>query len=204
MYTRACSRTLLHVCTHAHIHAGNELNTDSSKGGGRSRESARYLWLHHRGCVFYVCMCVWFCVRVCMRVCVCVWVRARDSEGQCVYAYVCSSRMYLESADCENKNGLEMGTHLTLLYQSLIRDSFMCVTWLIHLCDMTHSYVRYDSFVCVAWPIHLCVVTHLIVCHDSFICEPLLIHMYGMAHAYLERDFFMCVRQDSLTFMWHA
>jgi len=26
-------------------------------------------------------------------------------------------------------------------------DSFICVTWLIHMCDMTHSYVWHDSFI---------------------------------------------------------
>ena len=29
-------------------------------------------------------------------------------------------------------------------------DSFMCVTWLIHMCDMTHSHVWHDSFMCVS------------------------------------------------------
>ena len=27
----------------------------------------------------------------------------------------------------------------------------MCVTWLIHVCDMTHSYVWHDSFTCASW-----------------------------------------------------
>ena len=30
-------------------------------------------------------------------------------------------------------------------------DSFTCVTWLIHMCDMTHSHVWHDSFICVQW-----------------------------------------------------
>ena len=33
-------------------------------------------------------------------------------------------------------------------------------TWLIHLCDMTHSSVWHDSCICVTWPIHLCDMTH--------------------------------------------
>jgi len=51
-------------------------------------------------------------------------------------------------------------------------DSFICVPWLIHICDMTHSYVRRDySYVfiqgrmegakCVPWIIHTCDVTYL-------------------------------------------
>jgi len=30
-------------------------------------------------------------------------------------------------------------------------DSFICVTWLIHMCDMTHSYVWHDSFIRVTY-----------------------------------------------------
>jgi len=35
-------------------------------------------------------------------------------------------------------------------------DSCICVTWLIHMCDMTHSYVWHDSFICVTWLIRMC------------------------------------------------
>jgi len=30
------------------------------------------------------------------------------------------------------------------------------VTWLIHMCDMTHSYLWHDSSICVTWLIHTC------------------------------------------------
>jgi len=55
-------------------------------------------------------------------------------------------------------------------------DSFISVTWLIHVCSMTHSYVWHDSFMCVAWPMHISVCTNprgpLIfnVCLCVFIC----------------------------------
>jgi len=49
-------------------------------------------------------------------------------------------------------------------------DSFICVTWLIHVCDMTHPYVWHDSFICVTWLIYMCDLTHLYVWHDSFTC----------------------------------
>jgi len=58
-------------------------------------------------------------------------------------------------------------------------DSFICVTWLIHICDMTHSYVQQDLFVCVTWLIHIFDMTHSYVWHDSMshslICAPGLI-----------------------------
>jgi len=45
-------------------------------------------------------------------------------------------------------------------------DSFICVTWLIHMCDMTHSLVR------LMWSIHTCDMTH------SFICVTWLMHSF--------------------------
>jgi len=62
-------------------------------------------------------------------------------------------------------------------------DSFVCVTWLIHMCDMTHSYVWHDSFMCVTWLIHMCAMTHSCVWHDSFICVTRLIHLCAIPHA---------------------
>jgi len=83
-------------------------------------------------------------------------------------------------------------------------DSFICVTWLIHMCDMTHSYVWHDSFIgvtglihtaqhfqlshllysYVTWRIHVCDVTHLI-------CVTWLIHMYDMTHSCVSNDPFI-------------
>jgi len=76
-------------------------------------------------------------------------------------------------------------------------DSFICVTWLnhmcdIHMCDTTHSYVWHDSFIC-AWLIHMCDMTrsrvrHSYVWHDSFICVTWLIHMCDMTHSHVWHD----------------
>ena len=66
-------------------------------------------------------------------------------------------------------------------------DSFTCVTWLIHVCDMTHSYVWHDSFTRVTWRIHMRDMTHLYVWHG--------IHMCDMTHTYLQyvwHDSYMC------------
>jgi len=47
---------------------------------------------------------------------------------------------------------VENGTHWYVWHDSLI-----CVTWLIHMCDMTHWYVWRDTLKCMTWLIHLCV-----------------------------------------------
>jgi len=62
-------------------------------------------------------------------------------------------------------------------------DSFIPVTWLIHMCDMTHSYVWHDSFTCVTWLIHVRDMTQSYVRYDSFICVTWLIHMCDMTHS---------------------
>jgi len=88
---------------------------------------------------------------------------------------------------------------------TILRESFTCVTWRIHMRGMTHLYVWHDSFalwhdlfICVAWLmhivarlIHMCGMTHSYVWHDSFICVAWLIHIVawlihtcGMTHSY--------------------
>jgi len=102
--------------------------------------------------------------------------------------------------------------HMT--HSPVWHDSFICVTWLIHMCDMTHSYVWHDSsyvwhdsFICVTWLIHMCDMTHSYmwhdssyVWHDSFTCVPglmqfatWLIHICDMTHLYVWHGSFICV-----------
>ena len=39
-------------------------------------------------------------------------------------------------------------------------DSFLCVTWLLHMCDVTYSYVWRDSFMCQMTPF-ICDIRHV-------------------------------------------
>jgi len=64
------------------------------------------------------------------------------------------------------------------------RDSFICVTWLIHMSVVA---------ICVTWLIHMCDVTlhmcdvtHSYVWHDSFIWVSWLIHTSDMTHRYVQ------------------
>ena len=80
-------------------------------------------------------------------------------------------------------------------------DSFTCVTWLIHMCDVTHSHVWRDSFTCVTWLIHMCQIiswmSHTWVCH-SFACVTHSFMCHSWATPSFWRDSFTCVTHVSL------
>jgi len=95
----------------------------------------------------------------------------------------------------------------------------MCVTSMIVICHMTHSYVYHvwhDSFIRVPWLVHTCDMTHWDVCHDVWcvslvlrICDrwhmhshvsldpftslTWLLHVSCMTHSYLWHDSFLSV-----------
>jgi len=66
------------------------------------------------------------------------------------------------------------------------------VTWLIHLCDITYSFVWHDLFICVAWLVHVCDMTRSCLWRDSFICVTWLIHVRDMTHSYVWHA--VCIR----------
>jgi len=104
-----------------------------------------------------------------------------------------------------------------MTYSYVWHASFICVTWLIQMCDMTHSYPRqgycvrcllrrsrcdiglihshlwHDSFTYVAWLIHICDMTHSHMWHDLFIYATWLIHMCHMTHSHMWHDWFIYV-----------
>jgi len=88
-------------------------------------------------------------------------------------------------------------------YPYMCHDSFIYVTWLTHIRDMTHPYMWHNSFIyiykeprlCVElWLIiHTCVMTHSYMSRDSFIyvtwliriCDITLSYMCDVAHSYV-------------------
>jgi len=64
-------------------------------------------------------------------------------------------------------------------------DMMHCVPWLIHTCDMTHTYVRRDSSMRVTSQFHVCDMTHSYVWHDSCICMKWLIHVWHDSFIYV-------------------
>jgi hypothetical protein len=71
--------------------------------------------------------------------------------------------------------------------------SFTRVTCLIHRCDMPHSHVWHASFTCVTCLIHMCDMLHSHVWHASFTCVTCLIHMCDMLHSHVWHASFTCV-----------
>jgi len=93
---------------------------------------------------------------------------------------------------------------LPLIHDALCvcHDSFTCLPWLIHMCAMTHLYVRHDSVMCVPWRIHrqksYCVHSTRIhiasyMWHDPYVCVTWLGHVCDMTHSYVWREPLICV-----------
>jgi len=70
-------------------------------------------------------------------------------------------------------------THLYMRHNSFtrVRDSWICVTWLVRMCESTHLQVR---------RIHMCDTNHSSVRHDYF-------KLCGMTHWYVWHDSCACV-----------
>jgi len=96
-----------------------------------------------------------------------------------------------------------------LRYVYVWHDSFtwvmfaicLCVTWLIHVCDMTHGYVWHDSFTCATWltlntgnfekivgSTILIYVRNVYVWQDSLTCATWLMSICDMTHLRVRRD----------------
>jgi len=95
--------------------------------------------------------------------------------------HICSISELLADIESRELAALVYQGDLSQQVTYLLHDSFICVTWLIHMCYVARSYEWHDSFVCVTWLIHMCNMTYLYLLHDSFVCVTWLIHIYGMA-----------------------
>jgi len=80
-----------------------------------------------------------------------------------------------------------------MTHSNVWHDSFVSMTWPIHMCDMAHSYVRHDTFKCVIWLIRKYDVTHSYVWYGAFICVTCRIQMCDMTHSHVWYSAFICV-----------
>jgi len=69
------------------------------------------------------------------------------------HMYVWTTHAYTWNNSCTCVTWL---IHMCDMTQS---NSCTCATWLIHMFDTTQSHARHDSFTCVTWPIHTCDMT---------------------------------------------
>jgi len=99
---------------------------------------------------------------------------------------------------------MQLATPILLIYCPLcpVTDlDFICVTWLVYVFDMSHSFVWHDSFISVVWLIHMCDMTHSYLWHLAFIRDPWLIHICDMTHSYVSWLIHVCDMPH--WYLWH-
>ena len=140
--------------------------------------------------------------------------------------HTCSSVWSMLRLRCRSARGASSS------YTCVTHDSFIRVTWLIHMCDTTHqglhvvlarhtsvcdmtySYVWHDPSTCVTYLIHVRDMTHShtspggasssfsCVWHDSFIRVTWLIHTCDTIHSYMWHDSFTCEIRLIIRVIW--
>ena len=101
-------------------------------------------------------------------------------------------------------------------YVYVFHDSSIWLTWLIHMCDMTHSYVWHDSFIWVTWLIdtsvcdtrldHICdKISHIRdMIHFSFTYDSFFIHTCDMTLQILVQLICsLCMRAVTYSYQWY-
>ena len=83
----------------------------------------------------------------------------------------------------------------TVMHLYIWLGAFMCVIWLIHVCEIAHWYEPTDSFICVTWLFRVWIMTHSRVWHDSFSSVAWIIHVCDMMRScmWLGAFMFVCV-----------
>jgi len=100
-----------------------------------------------------------------------------------------------------NRRRLRLFLRQLYTWVTLRHDSFTCVTWLVHMCDMTRSHVWHDSCTCMTWLIHMCDMTRLHVWHDSCTRVTWLMHKSDMTNSHATWLMHKCDLTNS--HVWH-
>ena len=161
------SLSLLSLSSLYHL---SSTHTHTNKQVHLNDQSCRRLWSAGK-CVcvrVHVCACV--CGHICAYVCLCVcvwWWWLLYCTCACVYTYVytctcvrvrvcgyifhaVSHSTFLTNASHETHESRRQATSDTMQIHTHVR-----VTWLIHMCAMTHSYVWLDLLICATRIIHM-------------------------------------------------
>ena len=140
-------------------------------------------YVHRRDCC---CLYPWRFICVCHDSFTCVpWLIHMCAM---THLYVCHDSFMCVQCVTHRRNSTCIRSTTTHIASYMWHDPYVCVPWLVHMCDMTHSYVCHDSFTgmtdsltgmkasfmcpvtrsyrdscihCVPWLIHtVCPVTH--------------------------------------------
>jgi len=178
----ACSVTwLIHVCDVTHSHMSN-LTSEEKRQNGTAYMSA--VW--HDSF-----MCVWWLIHV--------W----DVTHSYVWHDSCIC------VTCVNHGSDMTHSHMRKLTRG---DETVCNWYGIYVCSVTwliHSYVRHASIMCVTWLIHMCDVTHedetawKLIRVECLQCDTIHSHVWNDSCSYVWHDSFVCVWLDAFSCVWH-
>jgi len=111
-----------------------------------------------------------------------------------LYLWYSISHDILKAGNAKHKH-TQTNTYPFVLHFSALRcmwhDAFTFVTWPIHICHVTYSYMPHDSLICVTWLIHVRDMTR----SYFFKCVIWQIHwhIYDMMHSCVQHNFLTCV-----------
>jgi len=194
-------------------------------------ETKSHVWTSLVTCVdesCHKCVCVTFRIRyhACGMTHTCAWldsfmcdkrIRAQDGHYTCddaaeVLVMWLIHMRHMTHSYIDTTRWLSHGAAASSWARSILsvqQDSYMCVTWLIHIWHdfLLFKYVRTMDVIWVIWRIHMWDITHscidmthslghrasssswarsiLCVWHDSYMCATWLIHMLDMTHSYI-------------------
>jgi len=149
--------------------------TSATKSSVRHNSPQNYLCDMTHSCVWYVlsvCVTLLNMCDKCLKIICATWLASKlfvRHDSWIWPVYMCGMTQYVWRVP-----------------RSVWHDSFICATWLIHVCDMPCVYVRRDS-TCVTSVSKSCLR------HDSFIRATWLIHTCDMTHSYVRHDLFISV-----------
>jgi len=98
-------------------------------------------------------------------------------------------------------------TCLCVWHVALIWVAWLCVSFRIHLGGRTHAYMY--SFICMTWLIYMCAMTHSHVWMTHRLCDscrrlyvPWLIYMCAMTHSHVWMTHRLCDSRRRLCVPW--
>jgi len=173
-------------------------------------------WLVHTimGAHTLACIFIYTCIHTCIH----VYIYAYSYMYVYMYMCICMHRVMCahtlscmdlprcrHTCDCNTRNTLH-GFAATPSY--VWHDSFLCVAWVIHACDMTRVYAArtwlrllhmcpFDTHVTHMCTLHglvdVCDMTRWCVWHDSLMCVTWLVDVCDITRWCVWHDSLMCV-----------